>query len=280
MRLAVALLLTTSAIATASGAQAPATFDAASVKQNASGDWRQSIGPAPGGRFVAANKTLRDLLSFAFRVSQPMANIRIVGGPKWIDEDRYDVTAKTDGTWTPQQMSGMLRALLVDRFTLVAHRETRQLPTYSLMVAATGRRPRQSAVDQAACDARRAAAQRRQPMPPPAPGAAPICPTGRTVPGSITAIGWSMDALAETLSPWVSRVVVDRTQLRGLFDFEVAWTPDQPIQTPADAPPVAIDPNGPSIFTALQEQLGLKLESTRGPVDVVVIDSVERPKPD
>jgi uncharacterized protein (TIGR03435 family) len=279
MRLPAAILLATSTVASVVGAQAP-SFDAASIKLNTSGDWRKSIGPAPGGRFIATNNTLRDLIPFAYAMPQAMAGIRIVGGPKWIDEEQYDVTAKVDGTWTMPQMSDMLRALLADRFKLVAHRETRELPTYALVVASTSRRLRPSEIDQAACDARRAAAQRREALPPLAPGSKPICPTGRTMPGSITATGWTLDALASTLSPWAGRVVVDRTQLRGLFDFELTWTPDQPIRLPDDAPPIAIDPNGPSLFTALQEQLGLKLESTRGPVDVIVVDSAQRPRAD
>ena len=261
------------------GAQAPA-FEAASVKHNTSGDWRKSIGPAPGGRFVANNNTLRDLLPFAFGVPQQMASIRIVGGPKWVDDERYDVTARVDGAWTLPQMSDMLRALLADRFKLVAHRETREMPTYALVAASSSSPLRRSDVNQAACDARRAAIQRREPIPPSEGGAKPVCPTGRTLPGSITAVGWSMDALATTLSPWVGRVIADRTQLTGLFDFELRWTPDQPIRLPDDAAPIALDPNGPSIFTALEEQLGLKLQSTRGPVDVVVIDSVQRPTTD
>ena len=272
------ILLMTSAVVVA--AQAPPSFDAASVKLNTSSDWRKSIGPAPGGRFIATNNTLRDLLPFAFGVPQIMAGIRIIGGPKWIDEDRYDITATVRGGWTPQQMSDMLRAMLVDRFALVAHRETREMPTYALIVASPSPRLRRSEIDQAACDARRAAIQRREAVPPLVPSAKPVCPTGRSGPGSITAIGWSLDALVTTLSAWVNRVVVDRTQLRGLFDFELTWTPDQSVRVPDDAPPLAIDPNGPSIFTALQEQLGLKLESARGPVEVVVIDSVQRPNPD
>jgi uncharacterized protein (TIGR03435 family) len=89
-----------------------------------------------------------------------------------------------------------------------------------------------------------------------------------------------MDTLSLALSPLVNRVVSNRTQLAGLYDLDLTWTPDTPPQLPPDAPPVTIDPNGPSIFTALQEQLGLKLETTRGPVEVIVIDSVERPTPD
>jgi len=258
----------------------PLAFEAASVEPNASGDWRKSLGPAPGGRFLATNNTLRDLMPFAYGIPQVTAGFRIVGGPRWIDEDRFDITANVDGTWTPQQMSEMLRTLLADCFNLAAHHETRDLPIYALIAAPGASRLKRSSVDQAACDARRAAIQRREPVPPIPAGASPVCGTGRSNPGTITAVGWSMDALTSALSPFVTSVVVDRTGLRGLFDFELKWTPDTLPRVPPDAPPLNIDPNGPSIFTALQEQLGLRLESTRGPVDVVVIDRAERPMPD
>ncbi len=262
----------------------PLAFEAASVKHNASGDRRKSIGPAPGGRFLALNNTLRDLIPYAYGLPQTTAGFRIVGGPKWIDDDRFDINARVDGTWTPQQMSEMLRTFLRERFKLVAHHETRELPIYALVAASTGR-PfgrglRRSEIDQAACDARRAAIQRREPVPPLPTGAKPICGTGRSVPGTITAVGWSMEALTSALAPFVGRPVADRSGLAALFDFELKWTPDTVPELPPDAPPLNIDPNGPPIFTALQEQLGLKLESARGPVDVVVIDGVEHPTPD
>ena len=255
-------------------------FDAASVKPNKSGDWRKQIGPAPGGRFASTNTPLRDLIAFAYGVSQDNSSFRIAG-PKWIDDDRFDVVANVMGTWTPEQMREMVRTLLADRFKLSAHSESRELPTYALVVASS--RPlqvRRSQVDQALCDARRAAIQRREPVPPPQSGAPPVCGTGRVVPGTITAIGQTMTSLTSSLSRFVDRAVADRTNLVGLFDFELKWTPDVLPQLPPDAPPLNIDPNGPSIFTALQEQLGLKLESTRGPVDVVVIDRVQRPTED
>jgi uncharacterized protein (TIGR03435 family) len=257
----------------------PLAFEVASIKPNTSGDWRRAMGPAPGGRFTASNVPARDLIAYAYGVVLGDVGFRIVGGPKWIGEDRFDVNASVTGAWTPQQMSEMLRTLLADRFKLAAHHETRDLPIYALVAAAGGSRLRRSEIDQAACDARRAAIQRREPVPPTPPGARPICGTGRTIPGMITAVGWSMETLSAALSPSVSRVVADRTGLAGLFDFDLRWTPDTMPQLPPDAPPVNIDPNGPSIFTALQEQLGLKLESTRGPVDVVVVESVERPTP-
>ena len=276
MKTAVLCLGVTLGMVSIHAAQAPLTFEAASVKVNKSGDWRKQIGPAPGGRFLATNNTLRELIPFAYGLPQTTAGFRIIGGPKWIDEDRFDVNARVDGTWTPQQMSEMLRTLLVERFKLVAHRETRELPTYTLVVTsrALGPQLRRSEIDQAACDARRAAIQRREAVPPIPPGSKPVCGTGRTIPGTITTIGGSMDALTSTLSPFVSRVVLDRTQLAGLYDFDLKWTPETSPQLPPDAPPLNIDPNGPSLFTALREQLGLKLESTKGPVDVVVIDRV------
>ena len=266
--------------------QAPLAFEAASVKPNVAGGVAKEIGPAPGGRFIVRNNTFRDLIPFAYAIPQQTASFRIIGGPKWIDEDRFDITANVMGSWTPQQMSEMLRTLLLDRFKLVARRETRELPTYALveLSQAFGPQLRRSAIDQGACDARRAAIQRREPVPPIPPGAKPVCGTGRTIPGTITATGWPMDTLASALVPFVGRLVSDRTQLSGLYDFELRWTPERvpqgPPDVPRDAPLPNVDPNGPSLFTALQEQLGLKLEPTRGQVEVVVIDHVERPPPD
>ena len=175
----------------------PFSFDVTSVKVNKSGDWRKSLGPAPGGRFLATNNTLRDLIPFAYGLPQTTAGFRIIGGPKWIDEDHFDIAAKVDGTWTPQQMSEMLRTMLADRFKLSAHHETREMPTYALVMAkgpqAFGPHLRRSEIDEAACAARRAAIQRREPVPPVPPGAKPVCGTGRSVPG-ITAVGFSIDA--------------------------------------------------------------------------------------
>jgi uncharacterized protein (TIGR03435 family) len=269
-------------------AQAPAAdpaFDVASVKVNRSGDWRKSIGPAPGGRFLATNQTLRELMPFAYGLPQLAANIRIIGGPNWIDSDRFDIVAKTDGTPTPQDMGAMLRTLLKDRFQLSAHNETRELPIYTLVTTRSGADPgsrlRRSEVSEVECAARRAAIRRREPVPPPPPGQPPICGSGRTVPGRMTAVGWPMEQLVTAVTPFAGRVVLDRTGLNGLFDFDLEWTPDQlPRQPPDDSELLRIDPNGPSLFTALQEQLGLKLESTKGPVDVLIVDRADKPTED
>ncbi len=260
-------------------------FEVASVKANKSADWRKSIGPAPGGRFLATNQTLRELTPFAYGLPQLAATMRIIGGPDWIDSDRFDIVAKTNGTSTLQEMGAMLRTVLRDRFKLAVHNETRELPIYTLVTSGNGGNPgprlRRSEVSEVDCAARRAAIRRREPVPPQQPGTPPVCGSGRTVPGKITAVGWPMEQLVTALAPFAGRVVLDRSGLNGLFDFDLEWTPDQlPRQPPDDPEPPRIDANGPSLFTALQEQLGLKLESKKGPVDVLIIDRAEKPADD
>jgi len=259
----------------------PVTFEVASVKVNNSGSFAKEIGPAPDGRFHATNVLARDLIAFAYGISQDATAVRIVSVPSSVDDERYDVNAKVTGAWTLDQMREMVRAMMTDRFKLVAHHETRDMPIYVLVVASEkAPRLRRSQVDQAACEARRAAIQRREPVPPPVPGAIPICGSGRTIPGAITAIGFPIESLSGSLGRFVDRVVTNDTRLTGLWDFELTWTPEQLPQVPLGAPPINVDLNGPSVFTALQEQLGLKLDSRRGPVDVVVIDHIERPTQD
>ena len=173
----------------------------------------------------------------------------------------------------------MLRALLEERFKLVTHRETREMPIYELVVArADGRLGpglHKSDVDcEALFAARRAgvAPPPRQPLEPPACGL--MGGPARTIAGAVT-----MQQLATNLSTAVEGLVIDKTGLTGRFDFNLAWTPER---LPTDAPPPGIppiDPNGPDLFTALREQLGLKLTPAKGPVDVLVIDRVERPTP-
>ncbi len=179
----------------------------------------------------------------------------------------------------------MMRALLADRFKLAVHTESRELPIYALTLARrdgkTGSQLRPAAVD---CVAMFAARGRGGPPPaPPQPGERPPCGM-RLGPGNLSGGGVTMAQLSTTLSQFVQRVVVDRTGLTGNFDIDLTWTPDQLPQGRGEPPPGVqlppIDPNGPSIFTAVQEQLGLKLDSQRGPVDVLVIDRVEQPTED
>jgi uncharacterized protein (TIGR03435 family) len=261
----------------------------ASVKPNNSGDGRAFYQNQPG-RFTATNITLRMLIRQAYQ----LADFQISGGPGWIGADHFDVVAKvakTDGDGqdsvpgaqpsSPTPLQLMIRALLAERFKLTVHSETKDLPIYALVMARSdGRLGAELHRSETDCAAQMAAARGRgvppAPPPPPQPGAPMPCGV-RMGPGTMVAGGATLSQVVNNLSMFVGRVVLDRTGLTGTFDVNLTWTPDQMPQRPPGAPDPPVDPNGPSIFTAVQEQLGLKLDSQRGPVEVLVIDRAEHP---
>jgi uncharacterized protein (TIGR03435 family) len=219
------------------------------------------------------------LIAVAFGADRrPLAPFQIAGGPDWIKSDAFDVTAKTVGN-SPQEVTGaskqMIRSLLEERFALKAHMETRQLPVYALVLTRKdgklGPQLRQSVLD---CAGRGDTVRLGTLQP-----AAPTTCGMRFGTGSFSAGGISMTNLVSALN--VDRLVLDRTGLAGSFDVELQWTADRSLLGGAtDSATNAATPDAPSIFTAVQEQLGLKLESIKGPVEVLVIDHVEQPMPD
>jgi uncharacterized protein (TIGR03435 family) len=249
-------------------------FEVATVKPNKSGSENSSVRLQPGGRITATNIPLRALLRTVYEVQ----DFQLVGGPDWLNVDRFDIEAKAGRDFPPQaagpaiELIAMMRNLLAERFKLVVHRGTQELPVFALLVARgdgkLGPQLRRSDID---CE--ELARAKMKPPPAPAPTAAdprPVAPCGvRRANGRVTVRAGTMAQLASTLSGPASRFVEDRTGLPGFFDIDLEWAPDQ-----------TADTSGPSLFTALQEQLGLKLESTRAPVEVLVIDHVERPTPD
>jgi uncharacterized protein (TIGR03435 family) len=284
------------------GAQTPAapassnqpTFEAASVKANKSGPGPIQLVFQPGGRFRATNVTLKMLIGAAYGTPQPLPDFQLEGGPKWMEADRFDVIAKAPGdpkpgpAGPPPEMFLMIRSMLEERFHVKVHFETKDMPIYALVLARSdgriGPRITASTVD---CAARLAELRGRGgPPPPPAPGERPVC-GARMFPGNLSAGAMTMTQIVNGLArmPGLNRTVVDRTGLTGAYDLDLTFTPDQMPQGRGDPPPgapplPAIDPNGPSLFTALQEQLGLKLEPTRAPVNVLVIDRAEQPTDD
>jgi uncharacterized protein (TIGR03435 family) len=281
--------------ATAAAVDPSLAFEVASVKPNKSGDGRMMIGGPPGGRFTMTNVPLRQIILLAYQIQA----FQLVGGPGWVGNDRFDVVAKAPentppigiaGGSSPGPMQFMLRNLLADRFKLKVHNESREMPIYALVPARSdgklGPKMQPATVDCSAMRGRRGGGPAGGPPPVPAPGERIPCGMMMGI-GNIAAGGVTMAQLASSLSARVGRVVVDRTGLTGFFEFNLDFTPDQLPQgaaPPPGAPTIVngapIDPNGPSIYTAIQEQLGLKLDSQRGPVDVVVIDSVEQPTED
>jgi uncharacterized protein (TIGR03435 family) len=274
----------------ASGDTAPVAFEVATVKRNTSGAPFILIN-TNAGRFTASNFPLRELIRVAFRL-QPN---QVVGGPDWLT-DRYDITGKIPEGVAAARRDDMLKALFADRFKLVTHTETRELPMFALVLARNDGRlgPSLTLTENECTSGRGRAAPPGGGPPPPGgvppppafkPGARPPCGTMQG-PGLISAGGITMARLAEILSGSVARTVVDRTGLSGNYELDLTYTPDaaaggQPAgPPPPGAPALNIDPNGPSLVTAIQEQLGLKLEATRGPVVVTVIDRIERPTED
>jgi uncharacterized protein (TIGR03435 family) len=278
-------------------AQTPAgpAFDVASIKPNKSGDNINGIRVQAGGRFTATNSTVRELITLGFgSPGQRLPDFQVSDGPAWIRTDRFDILANAHTDLAPgatgpsPDLLPLVRRLLEDRFKLATHHETRELPIYALVMVRSDRRtgPRLHAVE-VDCAAELAALRAARGSAP-APAGPPTLPAGPPpcnilpLPGNWTGHAVTAAQLVSTLASRVDRAVVDQTGLSGRYDLTLSYTPDQMPGPPAPGVPSLppIDPNGPSIFTALQEQLGLKLQSTTGPVDVLVIDHVERPTED
>lgn len=283
-----AALAAVTVMAQATASDGRPKFEVASVRLNTSGTNFLSMGTQPGGRFEAINMPLALLIRSAYRLQES----QLIGAPDWVSTERYDIVAKAEGAFESPVPGGglsrqqlMLQSLLEERFKLKPRYETRQLPIYTLVFAHENRKfgP---ALKPSTVDCQALAAARKQgaapPPGPPKPGERPECGTHMGF-GRIAG-GMPMTSLARLLSDVVKRSVVDSTNLTGNFDLELHWTPELPPGTPTDRPirmnGIEIDLNGPSIFTAVQEQLGLKLEAARGPVEVLVVDRIERPTPD
>jgi uncharacterized protein (TIGR03435 family) len=220
------------------GQTAPAAFEAASIKPNASGSGN-SGSTGSKGQIVFTNVPLRRLIMRAYGVLDFQ-----IAGPDWMANVRFDIAAKyPPGDLTREQRNMMLQTLLAERFHLVIHRETKEMPAYALVVAKNG--PKLAASEK--------------------PGDSTS--TGR---GRLQDTAVSMAGLANQLAEQLVHPVVDKTGLTGAYTLKLEWTPD-------DQPAGAGEPAaGPSIFTALQEQLGLKLQTQKLPVEMIVVDSVDR----
>jgi uncharacterized protein (TIGR03435 family) len=231
-------------------------FDAASIKPS-SANKRGGGFNAPPGRLDVKNQSLRELIKFAFNIH----DYQLTGGPGWIDGDRYDIVASTAGQSTTTQKRLMLQALLTERFALAVHQDTKDISGYALIVAKGGPKFQAAKTDEGSMM------------------------LGRNERGlrTLTVGNSRMTGLAAMLADVLGRPVSDATGLTGLYDLKMEWTPDvgeSPLSLKRNLVPEAgasTASDGPSIFSALQEQLGLKLEPRKVPTDVTIVDRAQKP---
>jgi uncharacterized protein (TIGR03435 family) len=221
------------------------SFEVASIKPS-SVDSGMETHRYPGGRFTATGCTLKRLIQRAYDVQ----DFQIIGGSKWVGSDRYDVVAKAgENLGDDPKIDSLIQALLAERFQLKLHRETREVLLYSLTVDKSGPKLQASTTQGGS-----------------------QWSLGK---GLLTGKRVSMSMFAsDMLTKALANVVVDRTQISGVFDVELKWSPEE-VRPEPDAERSVV--SGPSIFTAIREQLGLRLEGHKGPVEVLVIDAAERP---
>ena len=226
MKFAAVLLVIASAFAQSS-------FDVVSIKPSPPDATGRSLTNRPGAGLAAENATLKMLVYQAYQVMP----YQVTGGPDWISSDGFDIEAKAGNPKaTPEQFREMMRRFLADRFQLQVHRDTKELPVYTLAAAKGGAKLKEAAAGSGETGVRNLGG------------------------GHMTGVRATMPMLANTLTRVLQRKVVDETGLTGAYTFKLEFPDD-----------------GPTIFTALQEQLGLTLKAGRGPVEVLVVDSAQKP---
>jgi uncharacterized protein (TIGR03435 family) len=231
--------------------QTPApAFEVVSVKPNKSGSGSTRVSNVLGGRFIATNVSLKQLIVTAYDVR----DFQISGGPSWLGSEKYDIEARPESNpdgpihnRTEEQRKAemdhyrlMMQALLADRFKLTVHKESKEGTIYALVVAKNGLKIKE--------------------LPPDAPTAGSTHTRG----GELSAQGIKLSSLVLSLSGEVGHPIVDKTGLKGNYDIELKWATEES------------QSDGPSLFTALQDQLGLRLEPQKGPVEVIVVDHAEK----
>lgn len=235
-------------------AQQP-SFEAASIKPNV------SVGRTGSGisTYPARIKVINSTLKFCVEVAWNVKDFQVSGASGWMDTDRYDVDAVAANPFTREEMRVLLQSLLADRFGLAIHREMQDKPGYALVAAKNGPKLQPAAEDPSVHFSRTSSGDR-----------------------TLRAPGVSMAQLSSAFSTALGAIVVDQTGIEGKFNVSLQWTPDpsEPRMGKSGEPPASLPPDampGPSIFTAVQETLGLKLESKKVPVEIIVIDRASRP---
>jgi uncharacterized protein (TIGR03435 family) len=250
-------MVAAAALGVAQSQELPAHYDVVSIKPSAVTNGNFAVRNLPGGSLSCMAVTVKMLVMEAYGVKA----FQVSGGPGWVGTTLWDMEARVEGVQRrlpKDHLDAMVRALLEDRFQPKVHRETKEMPVFALVVAKGGSKLRPHTGD-------------------------PVPSTANHGTGSFSVKQGGVALLVNELQRQLFRVVIDKTDLKEAYDYTLTWAPE-PGQggneslglPPQDHRPLPA-PDGPSIFTALQEQLGLRLESQRGPVEIVVIDGVEKP---
>jgi uncharacterized protein (TIGR03435 family) len=260
-----------------------AAFEVASIKLAHGAPMGTRFMFAPGGRFTGENVPIKFLIQEAYHVKDS----QISGAPSWVDSEHYNIQAKMEDSAAEamrklsqdqvrEQMMLLFQSLLTDRFKLALHHDTKEMPVYALLVAKNGPKLKETAIKPAEF-----APPDPKGPPEPRPKGPMIRMMGR---GQLEMTAVDLDMFAEALSRQIGRVVINQTGLKAKYDFKLQWTPDdnqgQMFKGAGGPPTDAAQPSdaaGPTLFTAMQEQLGLKLDSQKSPLDVLVIDHIEKP---
>jgi uncharacterized protein (TIGR03435 family) len=263
---AVAALLVPIAL---NGAQTPLPmFEVASVKPNKSGTTQANIGMPPNGVNLV-NLPLRGIIQLFFQINQPT---KVIGIPDWTITERFDINARAAGPITADERRLMMQALLADRFKLVARKEKRELTILALMLNRADGKLGPNLIENKTC---MLPGEARGETPPDAK--TPVCGPKTGGAGRFLLVGQTMQQFTSLLALSLGRTIIDKTGLATRYDIDLSFAPERQLPPGVEIPGTPADPNGPSIYTAVREQLGLKLEQQKDQEEVLVIDHIERP---
>jgi uncharacterized protein (TIGR03435 family) len=251
------------------GAQTPPpTFEVASVKPNKSGTTQANIGMPPNGVNLV-NLPLRGIIQLFFQINQPT---KVIGIPDWTITERFDINARAAGPITADERRLMMQALLADRFKLVARKEKREVTILALMLNRADGKLGPNLIENKTCIL---PAQARGETPP--DPKTPVCGPKTGGAGRFLLVGQTMQQFTSLLALSLGRTITDKTGLTARYDIDLSFAPERQLPPGVEIPGTPADPNGPSIYTAVREQLGLKLEQQKDQEEVLVIDHIERP---
>jgi uncharacterized protein (TIGR03435 family) len=246
------------------------TFEVASVKPNKSGTTQANIGAPPNGVNIV-NLPLRGIIQLFFQINQPS---KVIGIPDWTITERFDINARASGPITADERRAMMQALLADRFKLVARKEKREVTVLALILNRNDGKLGPNLTENKGCIQPGAAAAQAET---PAAAQQPVCGPKAGGAGRLLLVGVPMQQFTSLLALVLGRTLVDKTGLTGRYDIDLNYAPERQIPAGLETPGTPADPNGPSIYTAVREQLGLKLEQQKDQEEVLVIDHIERP---